>query len=91
MSDEGTPLPIHHHEVKPAGLDRPLFYKVSEVADMLGTSSVTLYRAIAEGQFPAIRIRTRLVVPAKAIDLLINAAIDQQTVIDVANWAAKAA
>ena len=58
---------------------------------MFGTSSVTLYRAIADGHFPAIRIRGRLVVPAKAIELLINAAIDRQTVIDTAKQAANAA
>lgn len=43
---------------------------------MLGVSTATLYRAINAGQFPAVRIRDRLIVPAKAIEAMTNDAID---------------
>lgn len=46
------------------------FYTVSEVARLLGLSDPTVYRAIREGEFPAIRVRGRYVIPAKAIDQL---------------------
>lgn len=61
----------------------PAFYSVPETARMLGTSEMTLYRAIQEGQFPAVRIRGRLIVPAKAIEALAEAAL--QSVVD-ADW-----
>lgn len=46
------------------------FYTVAEVADLLGVSYPTVYRAIRAGEFPAIRVRGRYVIPAKAIDQL---------------------
>ncbi|HEY3263299.1 MAG TPA: hypothetical protein VGJ95_24005 [Pseudonocardiaceae bacterium] len=47
---------------------------------------MTVYRAIADGQFPAVRIRGRLIVPAKAIDDMAEVAVAEQTVVDTANW-----
>jgi DNA binding domain, excisionase family len=44
------------------------FYRVAEAAALLGVSGPTLYRAIRTGEFPAIKVRGRYVVPAKAID-----------------------
>jgi excisionase family DNA binding protein len=49
---------------------RPRFYSVAEAAAILGVSEVTLYRGINAGEFPAVPIRGRYVVPAKAIDKL---------------------
>ncbi|WP_410815493.1 helix-turn-helix domain-containing protein [Micromonospora sp. 050-3] len=46
------------------------FYTVAEAARLLRTCDMTLYRAIRVGEFPAIRIRGRYVVPAKAIDAM---------------------
>lgn len=66
-----------------ASTEPPAFYSVPETARMLGTSEMTLYRAIQEGQFPAVRIRGRLIVPAKAIEALAEAAL--QSVAD-ADW-----
>lgn len=51
------------------------FYTVAEVAALLGLSGPTVYRAIREGGFPAIRVRGRYVVPALAIDQLEASAI----------------
>lgn len=51
------------------------FYSVAEVAALLGLSGPTVYRAIREGAFPAIRVRGRYVIPALAIDKLEASAI----------------
>ena len=62
------------------------FYSVAEVARMLGMSQMTVYRAIADGEFPAVRIRGRLIVPAKALDAMVDTAVAAQTVVDAADW-----
>jgi excisionase family DNA binding protein len=67
--------------------DLPRFYQVAEVAHMLGMSSMTLYRAIAEGEFPAVRVRGRLAIPAQAIEEMAALATSQKTVVDAADWA----
>ena len=64
----------------------PRFHSVAAAARILGVSPMTLYRLIAEGSFPAIRIRTRLVIPAKAIEDMAEAAIAAQAVVDSADW-----
>ncbi len=46
------------------------FFTVTEAAGLLGLSEPTLYRAIRAGEFPAIKVRGRYVVPAKAIDAM---------------------
>jgi excisionase family DNA binding protein len=66
--------------------ERPLFYSVAQVARMFGTSPVTLYRAIAAGEFPAVRIRGRLIVPARAVEAMADMAIAEHTVVDAAGW-----
>lgn len=58
------------------------FYSIAETARMLGTSEMTLYRAIAAGKFPAVRIRGRLIVPARAIQAMIDAAVETGGVVD---------
>lgn len=65
----------------------PRFYSVGQVARMLGMSAMTLYRAINAGDFPTIRIRGRLIVPARAVDEMVDAAIATQSVVDAAGWA----
>lgn len=67
--------------------DPPRFFSVAEVAAMLGMSSMTLYRAISAKEFPAVRIRGRLVIPARAVDAMVEAAVSDQTVVDAADWA----
>ncbi len=64
----------------------PKFYSVAQVAHMFGMSPMTLYRAIAAGEFPAVRIRGRLIVPAKAVDAMADVATAEQTVVDAAGW-----
>jgi len=50
------------------------FYSVRDVARMLGVSAMTVYRSIADGEVPAVRIRNRLIIPASAIDDMVRAA-----------------
>jgi excisionase family DNA binding protein len=70
----------------PPGGEAPRFYSVAQVAAMLGMSSMTLYRAIGDGEFPAVRIRGRLIVPARAIDAMAEAAVADRTVVDAAGF-----
>jgi excisionase family DNA binding protein len=57
-------------------VEKPTFYSIADTAAMLGMSEATLYRAISDGQFPAVRIRGRLIIPAKAIDAITENALD---------------
>lgn len=70
----------------PSSAEVPRFFSVAQVAAMFGMSSVTLYRAISEGAFPAVRIRGRLIVPARAIEAMSEAAVAEQTVVDAASF-----
>jgi excisionase family DNA binding protein len=62
------------------------FYSVAETARIFGMSEMTLYRAIHDGQFPAVRIRGRLIVPAKAIEAMVDAAVGNGELVDAADW-----
>jgi excisionase family DNA binding protein len=53
----------------------PRFYSVAEVAEITGLSDMTIYRSIADGELPAVRIRRRVLVPAKALDVMADAAM----------------
>ena len=64
----------------------PRFYSVAEVAVILGMSAMTVYRAIAAGEFPAVRIRGRLIVPAAAVDAMVSAAVSGGAMVDASDW-----
>lgn len=64
------------------------YYSVAETAAMFGMSDMTLYRAINDGQFPAVRVRNRLFVPAKVVDALAEAALNSGALVDAADWTA---
>jgi excisionase family DNA binding protein len=66
---------------------RPRFLKVAAAAAILDMSEVTLYRAIHAGEFPAIKVRGRYVIPARALDEMEEAAVTGGTVVDAADWA----
>jgi excisionase family DNA binding protein len=51
------------------------FYSVPEVAAILGVSRSTVYRAVRAGEFPAVRIRGRYIIPAKALDQMEDEAL----------------
>jgi excisionase family DNA binding protein len=84
MTNMSRPRPLE----PPSTPSAPRFYSVAQVARMTGTSEMTLYRAIAAGEFPAVRIRGRLIVPAKAIDAMVEVAVAERTVVDAAGWVA---
>lgn len=68
---------------------RPAFYTVPEAARILRVNRATVYRAIQENAFPAVRVRTRYVVPAQAVDELARRASESGEVVDVAGIAAE--
>jgi excisionase family DNA binding protein len=62
------------------------FRTVAEVARLCRVSKMTLYRAIAAGRFPAVRIEGRLIVPAKVVEAMAQAALTGNTTVDAADW-----
>lgn len=50
-------------------------YSISEAAEILGIGRNTAYLAARTGEIPTIRIRNRLLVPRKAIDLMLDSAV----------------
>jgi excisionase family DNA binding protein len=67
----------------------PAFYTVSEAARILRVTPATIYRAIREDAFPAVRIRTRYVIPTSAVEQLAAQAADVGGCVDVAQMAAQ--
>lgn len=67
----------------------PAFYTVPEAARVLRVTPATLYRAIREDAFPAVRIRTRYVIPAAAVEQLAAQAAETGGCVDVAQIAAQ--
>lgn len=65
------------------------FYTVAEAAAVLRVAPATLYRAIREDAFPAVRIRTRYIVPAAALDRLVAEASGSGGCIDTAQMLAE--
>jgi hypothetical protein len=65
----------------------PRFWSVPDTAAILGMSEVTLYRAIREGQFPAVKVRGRYVVPARALEVLEADAVNSGRLVDAADHA----
>ncbi|HKR51656.1 MAG TPA: helix-turn-helix domain-containing protein [Pseudonocardiaceae bacterium] len=67
----------------------PAFYTVREAALILRVNPATLYRAIRDDAFPAVRVRTRYVVPAAALHKLVSEAAESGGCVDVAQLAAE--
>jgi excisionase family DNA binding protein len=65
------------------------FYTVAETARLLRVDPATIYRAIREDAFPAIRVRSRYVVPAAAVEQLAARAAETGGCVDVAAVAAE--
>jgi excisionase family DNA binding protein len=65
------------------------FYTVAETARVLRVDPATIYRAIREDAFPAIRVRSRYVVPAAAVEQLAARAAETGGCVDVAAVAAE--
>jgi excisionase family DNA binding protein len=63
---------------------RPISYTVREAARIMRCNPSTLYRAIREDVFPAVRVHTRYVVPAASVDKLATEAAELGGRVDVA-------
>lgn len=61
---------------------------VKEAAGLLGVSYMTLWRAINENEFPAVKLRGRILVPVKAVDLLFQVAVEAGGLVDAPDWTA---
>jgi excisionase family DNA binding protein len=67
---------------------RPIFYTVAEAASLLRVNRATLYRAIKDDGFPAVRVRSRYVIPVVAVERLAADAVESGGCVDVAAIAA---
>jgi len=67
----------------------PLFHTVAETAELLRVDTATVYRAIRDDAFPAVRIRGRYVIPVKAIEQLVEAATEGGGCVDVGQMIAR--
>lgn len=63
---------------------KKLFFTVAEAARVLRVDVATVYRSIREDAFPAVRLRTRYVVPAAAIEQMIARVMESGGVVDIA-------
>ena len=43
-------------------------YSVREVAEILGVSKSTAYECVRTGQLPAVKLRSRILVPVEAVE-----------------------
>ena len=64
----------------------PTFLTIAEAAARVRISKMTLYRAIHDREFPAVQIRSRLIVPAQVIDEMAAAAMTSGQVVNAADW-----
>lgn len=66
----------------------PTFYTVREAARILRVDPATVYRAIRDDAFPAVRVRSRYVVPAAALHKLVADAAESGGCVDLAQMVA---
>jgi excisionase family DNA binding protein len=59
------------NDLAPAAVRRT--YTITEAAEILGISRTTAYECAKDGELPVLRLRGRLVVPAAALDALLQA------------------
>jgi excisionase family DNA binding protein len=58
-------------------MDEPLALSVEAAARLLGISRTLAYESVARGELPAVRLGKRLVVPRRALDQLLESAMDR--------------
>jgi excisionase family DNA binding protein len=59
---------------------------IAEMALALGIAEMTLYRVIAAGEFPAVRIGRRLFIPARVLERMTEAALSTGRVVSAADF-----
>ena len=72
-------------QVLQAMAEHEAFLSVAEAAQACRVSGMTLYRAIQAGEFPAVRIRGRIIVPGQVLQAMAEAAMETGLV-DAADW-----
>ncbi len=72
------------------GKARRDWLSIAEMARELGLSEMTLYRAIAANEFPAVRIGRRLFIPARVLDRMAAAALATGRVVSAAEFCGEA-
>jgi excisionase family DNA binding protein len=82
-------LPAMDINTDDTGLPRRTFYTVAEAAKLLRVNAMTLYRAIREDAFPAVKIRSRYILPAAALEQLVRETTKSGGCVDVAAIAAE--
>ena len=63
------------------------FFTVRETAEALRVDPATIYRAIRDNAFPAVRLRGRYVIPVRAVEELADRAVESGGCLDVADLA----
>ncbi|MDT7553344.1 MAG: hypothetical protein QOI16_1880 [Pseudonocardiales bacterium] len=71
-------------------MQEPIFHTVHEAAQILRVDPATIYRSIRAGAFPAIRIRSRYVIPAAALREVAEQAVSSGTCVDLTDSSAPA-
>ena len=87
MSRASTSVEAGSGPARPTGARSAMFLSVGEAANLLGMSGMTVYRAIRAGEFPAVKIRGRYVIPRRVIEAMEESALAAGTVVDAAEWA----
>lgn len=64
----------------------PSVFSVGEFARTLGVGEMSVYRAIHGGRLPAIKFGNRYLVPVRALDDLLDAAMSSGGLVDVGDW-----
>ena len=57
--------------------DGRLVLSVTEAAGMLGISRGLAYELVARGELPSLRLGRRIVVPRRALEALLDAAVEE--------------
>lgn len=66
-------------------------YTIPEAASLCSVSPEHLYRLVRAGAFPAVRMRRgseqgRYVIPAKAVEQLLNTATESSEPVEISDW-----
>ena len=79
MDDNAQKHTTHQATAGEASVDRPIrdrrVWSVDETAEQLGISRAHAYELIARRQIPHLRLGRRIVVPRKAVDELLDRAL----------------
>lgn len=78
---------VFHRRGTPHTVNR-LGLPLDEAAAMVGVSYNTLWRAVRDNQFPGVKIRDRIVIPLRAVEMLFEAATATGEFVDAADWTA---